>query len=751
MKKSDLAALLGPGGKLAEVLPGYEPRAPQLEMAEHVASALAEGRALVVEAGTGTGKTLAYLVPAAKSGLRVIISTATKNLQEQLRDKDVPMLRRLGVDAKVAFLKGRQNYLCLLRKEQFDRAPTFTTREEASLLAKIDAWAEKTETGDRSELEDVPENAPVLSQINSTADTCTGPKCAHYDNCFVFKMRRRAGDADVVVVNHHLFFADLKLRSTAAGDSGGAAVLPKYDAVIFDEAHAIEEVAIEHFGSQVSSRRVQDLSRDTLAALATRGTMAAARDLAARLGREGADFFQAALALHESVQAQLGPDARLGAGAGSRGRPSSGGSSRSSSRGGGFGAAPRPSSTRPEGERWTVTHRALVPAESERQGLNDLLRSLSASLNAGGEAPDEEVALLERRCVELIGDLELFAPEAEAPADRAAGNESERGEPGDLESAAARARRGSALADERPRFVSKVHEVKPALPELVRWAEHRGGHIALHASPLDVARLLQDRLYDRIGPVVFTSATLAVAGSLEYFARAVGLTDAQGPLYPIDQALLASPFDYAARAALYLPRAIPDPIDPRFPEAVADELRQLLPITGGRAFALFTSLRNMRAVHGLLEKELRASGLGVLLQGEASKQQLLRSFKEQPSVLFASQSFWEGVDVPGDALSLVIIDKLPFASPQEPLTAARIERLRAQGDDPFSTWQVPQAALALKQGFGRLIRSASDRGIVALLDARLTTRSYGRTFISTLPKCRVLRSAGEVEEFWRGE
>jgi ATP-dependent DNA helicase DinG len=368
-----------------------------------------------------------------------------------------------------------------------------------------------------------------------------------------------------------------------------------------------------------------------------------------------------------------------------------------------------------------------LPAESERQGLIELLRALSARLNSG-EPVDEELALLERRCLELLSDLELFAPEAERP---------------------------QGARDERspaPRENSLVSQRSsgPALPELVRWAESRGGNVALHASPLDIAKLLQDRLYDRTGPIVFTSATLAVAGSLDYFARAVGLTDGAGPLYPTDQLQLASPFDYERRAALYLPRSIPDPIDPGFPGAVADELRRLLPITGGRAFALFTSLRNMRAVHGLLESELVASGLQVLLQGEASKPQLLRAFKERPSVLFASQSFWEGVDVQGDALSLVVIDKLPFASPGEPLTAARIERIRALGGEPFSSWQVPQAALALKQGFGRLIRSAQDRGVVALLDARLTSKSYGRTFLATLPKCRILRSAEEVAEFWKG-
>jgi ATP-dependent DNA helicase DinG len=661
-----LRELLGPGGALSRVLPAYEARAPQLAMAAQVEHALARGRALVVEAGTGTGKTLAYLLPAARSGLKTVVSTATKTLQEQLAEKDVPLLRALGVDAKVAFLKGRQNYLCLLRFGQFLRNPTFAVREEAAVFDSIAAWAETTQTGDRAELSDLPENLASWRDLSATADQCIGARCAHYDRCFVFRMRQKAAEADVIVVNHHLFFADLALRTSSAGDTG-AAVLPKYDAVVFDEAHTVEEVATEHFGAQLSSFRIGELARDALKSLQDHPDRVEALGLATRLLREGRDFFEAA--------AESAPQRQT----------DSGGSSR---RMGGGPAA--------QGEgRWALIPGALRPAEKERRKLAEAIRALGAALSGTG---DEELALLERRCLALNADLELFS------------------------------------------------ETKRR-PDLIHWAESRGGHLFLHASPIDVKGLLQDKLYDRIGPVVFTSATLAVGGQLEYFAQRIGLSDHSGPLFPLETHVLASPFDYQSNAALYLPREMPDPQDPAFVEAVAGELRALLPITSGRAFVLFTSLRNMRAVHGLLADELPWQ---VLLQGDAPKAQLLKRFREKPSVLFASQSFWEGVDVPGEALSLVVIDKLPFASPAEPIVAARIERLRAGGQDPFYGYQLPQAALALKQGFGRLIRSATDRGIVAVLDARMTRKGYGRVFIDSLPPCRMLRTAGEVAELWSG-
>jgi len=661
-----LREMLGPGGALSRVLPAYEARSPQLAMAAQVEHALARGRALVVEAGTGTGKTLAYLLPAARSGLKTVVSTATKTLQEQLAEKDVPLLRALGVDAKVAFLKGRQNYLCLLRFEQFLRNPTFAVREEAAVFDAIAAWAETTQTGDRAELSELPENLASWRDLSATADQCIGAKCTHYDRCFVFRMRQQAAEADVIVVNHHLFFADLALRTSSAGDTG-AAVLPKYDAVVFDEAHSVEEVATEHFGAQLSSFRVGELARDALKSLQDHPDRVEALGLATRLLREGRDFFEVAAEAAPERQTDLG---------------------RSSRKGGGGPAG--------QGEgRWALLPGALRPAEAERQKLAEAIRALGATLSGTG---DEQLALLERRCLGLNADLELFS------------------------------------------------ETKRR-PDLIHWAESRGGHLFLHASPIDVKGLLQDKLYDRIGPVVFTSATLAVGGQLEYFAQRIGLSDDSGPLFPLETHVLASPFDYQSNAALYLPREMPDPQDPAFVEAVAGELRALLPITSGRAFVLFTSLRNMRAVHGLLADELPWQ---VLLQGDAPKGQLLKRFREKPSVLFASQSFWEGVDVPGEALSLVVIDKLPFASPAEPIVAARIDRLRAEGQDPFYRYQLPQAALALKQGFGRLIRSATDRGIVAVLDARMTRKGYGRVFIDSLPPCRILRSASEVAELWSG-
>ena len=642
-----LDEILGPRGAAARALGGYEHRPQQQAMAEQVAAALQQGHPLVIEAGTGTGKTLAYLVPAALSGRKVVVSTATKTLQEQLANKDIPALKALGIDVKAAFMKGRQNYLCLLRKEQFEAAPEFAAPADEALYRDVQAWALETTSGDRAELE-LPESFAPWREISSTAETCIGQKCPHYDPCFVFKMRKEAQSADLVVVNHHLFFADLAIRTSSAGDFGGE-VIPRYEAVILDEAHAAPDIATDYFGAQVSTYRVEDLCRDALRTLSTRAEMPlSAGDAVRRVAAAGAQFF---LALTQAFP--------------------------------GHGDG-----------RWPLDSTTLLPARGALDALEDALASLGRELAAG--SADAEIAALERRARDVALALASVA-----------------------------------AADD---------------PAFVYWAERRGRGTFLHAAPIDVAKELAARLYDKVSAVVFTSATLAAGGSLDYFKRRVGLADEDGDLYPVREAILASPFDYAEQAALYLPPGLPEPADPRFVVAAAEEIRRLVEISEGRAFALFTSHKNMRECHDLLKDRLPWP---TLLQGALPKAALLREFKSRPSVLFATQSFWEGVDVPGDALSMVIIDKLPFASPGDPLVAARVARISAAGGDPFGSYQVPAAALALKQGFGRLIRSRQDRGIVAILDRRIVKKGYGRTFLASLPPCPRFSELAPLEAWWR--
>ncbi len=649
-----LRDVLGPGGALSRVLPAYEPRAPQLAMAARVEDALAHGRALLVEAGTGTGKTLAYLLPAARSGLKVVVSTATKTLQEQLAEKDVPLLQSLGVDARFAFLKGRQNYLCLLRFDQFLRNPTFAVRDEAPLLEGIARWAETTRTGDRAELTGLPDNLASWRDLSATAEQCTGTKCAHYDRCFVFRMRREAADADVVVVNHHLFFADLALRSSSAGDAG-AAVLPRYDAVVFDEAHAVEDVATEHFGAQLSSFRVSELARDASRALAGRPQLLEAAGLAARLSHSGRDYFEAALE-----------------------------------------TAPESGRAKERESRWALLPGALRPAETERGVLAELVRALGAALSSSA---DEELSLLERRCLSLYADLELFADGQRAPRPHPLGRGARRAP---LPACVAHRRRqhppGQAL---RPRRPGGLHQRDAGGGRRARLLRPARGPRRRHRAALSAGR-----------------GGAGVALRLR-----------------------------VARRALPAAERCPTPRMPPLPTpSPASCARSCRSPAGARSCSsprCATCGRCTRCSSGELPWQ-------VLLQGEAPKAELLKRFRESPSVLFASQSFWEGVDVPGEALSLVVIDKLPFASPGEPIVAARIDRLRAAGEDAFYGYQVPQAALALKQGFGRLIRTATDRGIVAVLDARVTRKSYGRLFVESLPRCRILRTPEEAARFWRG-
>ncbi|GAO01777.1 ATP-dependent DNA helicase [Anaeromyxobacter sp. PSR-1] len=632
-------------------------------MARAVERAIERRGYLVAEAGTGTGKTLAYLVPAVLSGRRVIVSTATKTLQEQLWQKDIPLLRdACGLEFGAAYLKGRSNYFCLARGEEFARAPTFAAREEAALWPRIEAWARRTETGDRSEI-DLPDQFHTWKDLSATSENCLGRECARYEECFVTRARALAAQADVLLVNHHLFFADLAMRTSRAG----VEILPEHEVVIFDEAHAVEDVATEYFGLQVSSYRVEELSRDALRAVADRPDLASMmRETTGELRKAGERFFQAVA------------DGLRQGGTPARGR--------------GFGPPPRRRPARREEEEGVKA--ALTPAVMEG-AQRDLARL------------DESLAGLR----ELLAD-------AVTP------------------SLSQIARRAGELRVE----VAAVTAMKE--PSRVYFGEVRGRGVFLRAAPIDVAEELRERLYQRTDTAVFTSATLAAQGRFDFFRRQVGLL----PELEVEERRFEGPFDYARQAALVSPEGLPEPNDPGFVRAAAESIRALTAVTGGRAFVLCTSNRNMNAFH----EACRDLPYQVLRQGDRPKSRLLDEFRSEPSVLFATASFWEGVDVPGEALSLVIIDRLPFAPPGDPVMSARLRALEEEGRDGFSELQVPAAALALRQGFGRLVRTREDRGLVAVLDRRLVTKGYGRAFLATLPRCPLLRTVEAARRWWLG-
>jgi ATP-dependent DNA helicase DinG len=642
----EIAAVLGPGGRLSRALAGYEHRPEQLTLAREVARAFDERRMLVAEAGTGTGKTLAYLVPAILSGRRVVVSTATKNLQDQLFHKDLPLVRdTLGLPVRATLVKGRANYLCLHKLERARTGALLDSREEADAFAMLLRWAERTETGDRAELM-LPEGFGGWRQVSTTPDGCLGTRCPQHSACFVTRLRQQAEESELVVVNHALFFADLVVRT---GRGGGEGVLPRYEAVIFDEAHGLEDAATEFFGTTVSSHRFEELARDAQAALPLEDSRAGVLSALAVKVRAEADALWA--------------------------------------------AAPRAVGMTDEGTV-RLTARAFEPLGRQLQAVLEGLGALGGFASGHEEA---DLLALARRASELGAELD-FVRRADAP-------------------------------------------------DHVYWAEGRGRGLFLRAAPISVAEAMRERLYGSVDTVVFTSATLRTGTSFEYFCRQVGLLDDAGEaVVPLTQLAVPSSFDYASQSALYLPSALPEPREPGFAEAVAEEIARLVEVTGGRAFALFTSLRNMERVHALLSRRLPYP---MLLQGEAPKPVLLDAFQSTPSVLFASASFWEGVDVPGDALSLVILDKLPFAAPTHPVVAARIEALEKAGREPFSSYQLPEAALALRQGFGRLIRTRTDRGIVALLDVRVGRKAYGRQLLAGLPPARRFRELGPLADWFR--
>ena len=643
MRMPTVNDVLGPRGLVREALPDWESRPAQVEMAEAIATALEERRALIVEAGTGTGKTLAYLVPALLSGLKVVISTGTKNLQEQVLQKDVPTLRAaLPFPVNVVVLKGISNYLCKRRFAehalQLD-APGFAD----PMLVKLRAWAEETQTGDRAELSMLPDDSPLWHEISSTSETRLGQKCPHFEECFVTRARRAAQAAELVVVNHHLFFADLALKASWPQ----AQLLPPYEAVIFDEAHQVEDVVTDYFSTSVSTLRVLSLVRETRRVVQARQCDAHIAPIAEHVQRVADQLF-------EQLRTRLPKEGRA-----------------------------HVSDATWTGAPTTGWH-ALDTALEELEGATSAERSDDDS----GEA---------------------------------------------FEATQAIARRARLLRDDLA-FVAER-----AARDRVYWGETRGRGVFLHASPVDVSDIVRERVVAPIESVVFTSATLSTGGRFDFLRARLGL-EAAGELR------LESPFDYRRQALLYVPRDLPEPSSPDFVNAVADRMEELVRASRGRAFLLFTSHRALNAVARLLEGRLEQP---MLVQGERPKRALLDEFRARPSVLLATQSFWEGVDVVGDALQLVAIDKLPFAPPDDPLVAARCRRLEEAGHDPFGEYSVPQAALQLAQGFGRLIRHRADRGVVALLDRRAATRAYGQRVLSSLPReCRRTHALADVQRFF---
>jgi len=626
---------LGPQGPLAGVLGHYAPRPQQQAMAEAVAHAIEGSGVLVCEAGTGTGKTFAYLVPSLLSGRKVIISTGTKSLQEQLFHRDMPLVRdALGTPVKVALLKGRSNYLCAHRLA-IAEVPGYGQQGQMPLqLARIRDWAAGTRGGDIAEVPDIPEDAPVWRYATSTAENCLGQDCPALADCHVLKARRAAVEADLVVVNHHLFFADMALREEGFGE-----LLPGADAVILDEAHQISEVATQFFGTSLSARQLVELSRDTLAAYY----------------REAGDVPP----LVESAQAVEGQVRVLRLA---------------------FG-------TQPVRVPWSdVAHKPQV-----REALDALARALSgleACLAPMGER-GRDLESCHRRCTELRARLTLMTGEVR--------------------------------------------------PNYLQWVETYTRSFTLHMTPLDIAQTFSARVAARRCAWVFTSATLAVDGRFTHFAERLGLADPS-------EALWESPFDFEHQALCYSPSGLPNPGAPDYTIRMLEASLPVLRASQGRAFLLFTSHRALREAAEYLTTQV---DYPLFVQGDAPRSQLLQRFRETPhAVLLGTSSFWEGIDVRGEALSCVIIDKLPFASPGDPVLQARNAAIRERGGNPFVDYQLPQAVIALKQGSGRLIRDSRDRGVLVLCDPRLYTRGYGRVFLDSLPPMPRTRDLERVRRFF---
>ncbi len=659
-----------PGGILANSSLAFEHRAGQYLMAKEIEQSFADHRHLIVEAGTGTGKTLAYLLPALRRARehkqRIIISTGTKNLQEQLFFKDIPFLETLLGPLRVCYMKGRANYICKQKLYALRDNPLLTGLEEVSQFHSILQWERTTETGDRAEVDDLPESSSLWHKLDARSEVCLGQTCPNWESCFITQMRRKALESDIVIVNHHLFFADLNIKQQAAG-APDAGILPEAAAVIFDEAHELEDIASQYFGIALSNARFDELARDTESFLRAKGVTTSAIESATQTIRERSKLFFASL---PSGPSDLG---RLE-------------------------FIDRADFLEARGDAYLGALNSLQRLEGELERLREV----------------DEAAGLRKRAADIRNHLKFL------------------------------------LESTDPNTVFWIERrATSGLRNAARAATSTSTPFAfsthLLATPIDVSTLLAETLFTHYPSVILTSATLAVASSdgtpaFDHLKRRLGIP------FP-KELVVPSHFDYAKQALLYLPPGMPAPRDPNFLPQAAEKIRRVLEITRGRAFCLFTSHAQMRELHDRLLSQLPYP---LLMQGSAPRHVLLQQFRETPNaVLFGTSSFWQGIDVQGEQLSCVIIDKLPFAVPSDPIMKARTDAITAAGGNAFNDLQVPQAVIALKQGFGRLIRSLTDRGLLVLLDPRIRTTRYGATFLDSLPPYARTDDITAVERFFQ--